>query len=304
MVHGKSLANKIASLLLAALLLFGLTACGEALPEAGSYRCVAAEAEGFALDVAELYPDGAVITLGSGGQGVLSEGERSGTLRWSLSGTQITVTMGGVRAKGTLSGDLLVLTMGDSGVTLTFAREGADFPPDEPSAPDAEQLDFWCGDWFGRWTIRGSSGDFADTWYDCFASFAYSPGDGHLLLTLWDEDGAKASPMGAAELSLEPGLTAAGAAVSVKGNFWFADIGPGEWTFEPGESEYEHMLVLRGRHESEKENFDYEIVLRPWGQSWDDVEAADPFALPFRYEWYQQQIREGRPMPERLEDPA
>jgi len=299
----KNLANRIPALLLAALLLLGLTACGEALPEAGSYRCVAAEAGGFVLNVTELYPDGAVITLGSGGQGVLSAGERSGTFRWGLSGTEITLSAG-MRAKGTLSGDLLVLTLGDSGVTLRFSREGAENPPDEPAAPDAEQLDFWCGDWFGRWTVRDSSGELPDTWYDCFASFVYSPEDGHLLLTLWDEDGARTSPMGAAELSLTPGLTEAGAAVSVEGNFWFASVGPGEWTLEPGESAYERMLVLRGRHESEKENFDYEIVLRPWGQSWEDVAAADPFALPFRYEWYQRQIREGNPMPERLEDPA
>ena len=104
--------------------------------------------------------------------------------------------------------------------------------------------------------------------------------------------------MGLVEFEIDPGN--ADVALSTHGNFWYQEIGPGQWALDAQSAEFEDMLVLQGRHESRGESFDYVIVLRPWGRLWDDIAAGDGFNLPFRYEWYQSQIENSQPMPERL----
>ena len=291
---------KKTALLLALLMILSLAGCGRSGASAGVYHCVAAETNGVRFDPVQLYPGGASIELGSGGRGIVRLGEESGTIRWSLSGSALTVYMDDIRMNGTLSQGVLMLAMPEGGLTLTFVLEGLRYAFQTEGEPDEETLAWWCGDWYGRWTISNSKGQFADTWYDCCASVVYEPQDKHLLMTMWDEDTSKDTPMAIVELSLGRGGSRVGAAVSATGNFWFDSLEPGEWRIEPAASPYPQMLTITGHHSSEQENFDYQIILRPWGVLWDDVAAQDNFALPFRYEWYLEQIKSGIGMPDKL----
>ena len=297
----KTFGKRIVTLLLAVLALGLLTSCGEDAPDAGRYVCVAASAEGFTLEPEELYPKGAVLELGTGGRGLLTLGEESGSLRWSLNGTELTLNMGGERLRGTLLDGIIDLSLADGRVQLRFAREdlAAEAATPVPQL-GAEDLERWCGDWFGRWSIQNSEGTLADTWYDSFARIEPDEDGVHLILTIWDEDSSYAQPIGTAELALSAeGERGSGqVALSTAGSFWFQEIGPGQWVLDPGAGEYPDMLQLSGRHESAEETFDYAITLRPWGLRWDDVEQADDSALPFHYEWYLSQIRDGQTMPE------
>ena len=60
------------------------------------------------------------------------------------------------------------------------------------------------------------------------------------------------------------------------------------------------MLVIdNGHYESEEGSFDYQIVLRPWGTVWDDVESTAPELLPYFYkDWYLRAIDAGEDMPD------
>ncbi|MBR1455673.1 MAG: hypothetical protein IJ594_00765 [Oscillospiraceae bacterium] len=303
-IHGK----RIAALLLAAALIFSLAACGEDTPDAGRYLCVSAESGGFAFEPEELFPGGAAVELGTGGQGILTLGAESGSLRWSLSGTEVALSLGGVHVPGTLRDGELSFTLPESGVRLRFLRE--DLYAAVTPEPDPERYEqaiaLWCGDWFGRWSVHPAAGSFADTWYDCCAVLSPTEDGRHLLLTLWDEDGSRGEPMARVEFAVEPGDGAAdrGAAASTRGSFWFGEIGPGEWRLEMDGGPYPDMLSLQGRHDSGTEVFDYEILLRPWGRLWDDVQRDDSYALPFRYEWYLTMIETGQAMPDSLPDAA
>ncbi len=294
--------KRITCLLFALLLV--LTACGAESPEAGRYICVEAADGSYGLDPASLYPDGASIELGSGGRGILTLGERSGSIRWSLSDNELTLNIDGERFSGTLEDGILDLTLPDSGVQLRFVREDVNYSP--AGAPEAERmaeaLDWWTGDWYGKWYIQNAEGSFVDTWYDCCASIEAEENGTHVILSLWDEDSSREEPMGRVEFAVKPGALPGnrGTAVSTSGSFWFSTVEAGQWTLDPRRSGYADMLRLTGHHESEKESFDYEILLRPWGRLWDDVAKKDPDMLPFRYEWYLEQIERNEPMPAKL----
>ena len=89
-------------------------------------------------------------------------------------------------------------------------------------------------------------------------------------------------------------------AESIRGSFWFAELEPGAWVLDRGAGDYPDSLVFRGRHEAQGECFDYEILLRPWGRLWDDVQLEDSMRLPFRYEWYAAELERGAAMPDAL----
>ena len=292
--HGKY----IAALLLGVLCLL-FTACGEEVPDAGRYLCVSVESDGFRWEPKAIFPEGVELELGTGGRGILTAGDLSGTFRWSLSGTKLSLNIGGERASGTLQDGVLDLRLSDGEMLLHFLREDLaeqQMTPLDESAFDA-LVSQWCGDWFGRWTLRNVQGTFAETWYDCCASIRAVPEDHTLILTLWDEDGSRDVPMALVEFAPDPEK---GTALSTWGSFWFQEVGPGDWSLDLSSADFSDMLMLSGHHDGGGEVFDYEIVLRPWGRVWDDVAKKDSFQLPFRYEWYLTQIETGRPMPEVL----
>ena len=62
------------------------------------------------------------------------------------------------------------------------------------------------------------------------------------------------------------------------------------------------MLCLEnGRYQGAEGSYDYRFYLRPWGRSWDDVEAAEPEMLPYFYDdWYLPLADSGAPMPDEI----
>ncbi len=289
------------NILLSVLLLLALCGCAEMESlDAGRYLCVAAEADGFPLKLDELYPQGAVLELGSGGKGLLTAGEQSGTIRWSLDGENLRVRCGAERCTGSLRDGVVELIMPRDAVRLRFVRE--DLVSDMPSAPAPETYEAaaarWCGDWFGRWSLRETEGSFPETWYDCCATITMEDGGERVLLCLWDEDGSRDLPMAMVEFQIDPERPES--AVSVLGNFWFAQLEAGQWQLDLRSGVYPDCLLFRGAYEEGEERFDYEILLRPWGRLWDDLDDGDGGPLPFRYKWYLAMVNDGKPMPDRL----
>ena len=278
--------QRAAALVLAALLMLSLSACGEPDPNAGVYLCTEVAVGEDLVRPSELYNGEVRLELRTGGSGRLLLGENEGDIRWSLEGEKLTVDLNGVTCPGELKNGAIRLNLLGEGVILTLVREElADQLPTPTPMP--QLLREMTGDYYGWWEIENSQGSMPDTWYDCCASAVLNE-DG-VLLTLWDERTSRLEPMAVLR------LTGEGEELSVEGGwFWFdsaAENGT-EISLRDG------LLELSGHHDAEGERFDFAIHLRPWGETWEDPDAR-PYSYRF---WYLPLIKAGEGMPDSISE--
>lgn len=272
-------------MLLAALLLFALSACGEPDPNAGVYLCTEVTVGGEAVKPEKLFNGEVRLELRNYGRGRLSLGENAGDLRWTLEGEALTFTFNELSCDGTIRDGVIRFELPDEDVTLTLVREDLAALLPTPT-PQPEALLALNTDWYGWWQLENVEGAMPETWYDCAASAARTE-DG-LLLTLWDTQTSRDTPMGVLA------LTGEGETVTVAGGwFWYA--GAEEQgialAFKDG------TLTLSGTHDADGERFDYRIVLRPWGADWEDM-AEKPYAYRL---WYLPLIEAGEALPDTIQ---
>ncbi len=287
-------------LLLVLALLGTLCACGGEPaadePGAGLYICTGAEAEGRSLEPEELSEGELSLELRPGGSGRLSLEGQEGRLSWTLEGEKLTLTAGERRLTGTLSGGRLRLELPEEGLTLFFALPDAE---PEPAPPEPA----WpLGGWYGCWTVTQTEGAWAELRgrrWDCCASTALTE-EGAVLLTLWDEGGSAAAPLGRVVLLIGED----GRAENRSGSFLGAELPPGAWSAGLEAEGLEDLFLVTGRVAGEDRALEYRLALRPWGRSWEDAASAKPELLPWSYEsWYLPLVEAGQPMPERMELP-
>lgn len=291
---GKMTIRKIGALLLTLSMALCLCACAEEEPNAGKYICTGASALGVESRVEMLFPKGALLELGSGGKGRITLNGESGTLSWSLDGGALRIETGGTVSSGRLENGIIDLAL-PGGVTLHFEKEEAAAPA-ESTAPAIP----FEGDLYGWWSVENGEGQWSamdGLWYDCCAELC-ADGAGGALLRFWDEDGSREKPMAEVNFSIDGN----GVLTSLGGYFWQSDIQAGEWILDPERSPFEDMLCLEnGRYQGAEGSYDYRFYLRPWGRSWDDVEAAEPEMLPYFYDdWYLPLADSGAPMPDEI----
>lgn len=124
-----SLLRICAAMLLIVCMLTCIGCSSEPDPNAGVYQAYTAEMMGFQIGVDELYPDGFSIELKNGGKCTITVGNQSANGKWTLDGTALSVSDGGVELEGTLENSLMTFhNVMDSGVTMTFLLEGAEGP--------------------------------------------------------------------------------------------------------------------------------------------------------------------------------
>lgn len=233
---------------------------------------------------------------------------------WDLEGERFRGSMEHRNIEGTLSGGVLSFT--DSGVEFLFAlpqekarlQETVPTLPPETTAPE-EKESSWEGNYYGTMILsRGygaweaNSGESYDV---CGEIRMTEPGMGNLAL--WNRENKPGDRFCMAEVLFAEGTTEKGKMYPEWGRFYDMELQPGEWVVDPGKtpfSHYENMLYFFGEYQSTEDpesGFSYEIFLRPWGQSWQDLEEEflDCFMLPPSYEdWYLPLIRSGRNMPD------
>ena len=238
-----SLTRRAAALLLAALLLFQLSACGEQDPNAGVYLCTELEVGEDRVPPGELYNGEVRLELRSGGSGRLLLGDNEGDLRWSLDGEQLNVDLNGVSCPGQLRDGTIRLDLLGEGVILSLIREElADTLP--TPTPQPQILRDLQGDYYGWWEIQNSAGEMPETWYDC-CGHAVLNRDG-IALTLWDERLSRQEPMAVLSLSGE------GEELRVTGGWFWYDTATEENTeirLADG------VLEISGTHDAEGERF-------------------------------------------------
>lgn len=165
---------------------------------------------------------------------------------------------------------------------------------------DAEQLEWWNGDWYGWWGGGKTTEEYShmDNAWDCCASIELDE-NGSGTITIWDEDLPRSNCVAKAKVQLADGETDLGALVSTGGWFMDADLEEGEWQIDAAGAEYDNMISISGTiWDEEGGSYEYHVVLRPWGQTWDEVEED---LLPEHYtDWYLPLVEAGESAPDTL----
>ena len=201
----------------------------------------------------------------------------------------------------------------DLNSTIFYALPSVERPvpaPTEPTEAGAALLDWWSGDWYGWWFLYGCKGDYEELegqYWDCEAHVAID-GDSTGTMELWDDSMSRSTGgIGLVDVSLSSSGTGEhGTLLSEGGWFMEMELGHADWIIDPGLTDFENMLIITGSYDDDNGNvYSYKLMLRPWGQLWDDV---DPDSRPWSYEdWYLPMIQNGATrMSERFgeEDPS
>ena len=198
--------------------------------------------------------------------------------------------------------------------TLTREEPEAAAQPEDPADVDTTDttasqgdalLDWWNGEWYGWWTMYGCYGSYEGmdgmAWDVCGTIDIGEDYTG--TVTLWDEDYTKAEPMASADVSLsEAGTGEYGTVTSEGGYFTDIPLEHADWIVDPGLSDYEDLIWITGFYENGEDEFTYEIYLRPWGASWDDLsEDVQPL---YYFDWYLPLIEAGAAMPDAIGEGA
>ena len=198
--------------------------------------------------------------------------------------------------------------------TLTREEPEAAAQPEDPADVDTTDttasqgdalLDWWNGDWYGWWTMYGCYGYYEGmdgmAWDICGTIDIGEDYTG--TVTLWDEDYTRDNAMVIADVSLsEAGTGEHGTVTSEGGYFTDIPLEHADWIVDPGLSDYEDLIWITGFYENGEDEFTYEIYLRPWGASWDDLsEDVQPL---YYSDWYLPLIEAGAAMPDAIGEGA
>lgn len=295
---------------MAFLLLSGCSQQADA--ETGLYTCARISRGEELFEIDELYPGGLSLRLDKRGQGELMLDGESFYCRWNSQEDKLTLDIGGELVDGSLSDGVCILYFDNLGTECIFLREGARLTDEGQSLEEAalsERQLFWNGDWYGVWKIENATGVWIDQTgqsFDCFAHIELSK-DGSAQMVFWDELHSRDEP--AAIVSMEIGDSAtdsvSGVAESTGGYFFSSELLPGQWSCAPELLRYDGCFVLENcSYTGEEGSFDYSIFLRPWGRTWEDIEAAEPWLMPyFYYDWYLPLLSSQSEMPDKFEQP-
>lgn len=132
--------KRILAILLTLAMLLSLAACGgsaEEDPNAGKYLGTTAKALGMTMEMSEIYPGETWVELKSGGKGTVMLDGDDFSVKWSLEGEAITISIQGEDSVGTLKNGVICIDFMDMGVEMTFVKEGAEPPAPEVTYNDA-----------------------------------------------------------------------------------------------------------------------------------------------------------------------
>lgn len=206
---------------------------------------------------------------------------------------------------GKLTIDPTTLTREEPEATAQ-SEDPADVDITDTAAPAGDALlDWWNGDWYGWWTMYGCYGYYEGmdgmAWDICGTIDIGEDYTG--TITLWDEDYTRDNAMVNADVSLsEAGTGEYGTVTSEGGYFTDIPLEHADWIVDPGLSDYEDLIWITGFYENGEDEFTYEIYLRPWGASWDDLsEDVQPL---YYFDWYLPLIEAGAAMPDAIGEGA
>ena len=291
-----------------------LSGCSsESKSHVGLYDCVRVSNELEEYEIDEIYPEGCSLELMDWGQAWLELNGETFYCRWDIEGERLKLDFAGEICEAQLKDGACTIYFGADSLEHVFIREGVKLPKageaEETGSELSERQLFWNGDWYGQWFISNASGKWLDQSgqsFDCFARFDVAA-DGSAVMIFWDELQSADEPIAKAELLISNNAenSAAGTAVSTGGVFLLSELEETQWSIDPNAGEFDSFFVVENAHyEGEDGSFDYSIYLRPWGRTWEDINATQPGLLPyFYYDWYLPMLAQGESMPDKFSAP-
>ena len=280
------------------------------VPGAGLYLGCSAEGKETsyrnAEDWVELHPNGTMDLKLTGTQ---MEGH------WKLEGETFLGHMDHRDLEGTLKEGILSFPYGKVKFIFALPESREEILKNQNAAettgtvPAENPYMAWAGDYYGTMIITGGTGNWegnsGETYDVCGRILLEEDQTGRLFL--WNRENQPGDRFLLAVVEFLEGTTDFGKMTVRWGRLHDMELGPGAFAADPGKSPYsyyENLFCIRGQYVSMDEPGDaytYEIVLRPWGESWVDVAGSeeDFFLLPpSYYEWYLPLQNAGKKMPD------
>ena len=138
--------KKLVAFLLAIAMVLSLAACGGETaedPNAGKYIGVSAAVGGFSLPMSDVYEGETWLELKSGGRGTIMLGGDDFSIKWSVEGEEITISVQGEDSVGTLKNGAVVVDLMDMGCVMTFQKEGTAPAATEAPAASYNDAGYW-----------------------------------------------------------------------------------------------------------------------------------------------------------------
>lgn len=273
----------------------------------GTYTCARLELDGEQFHVLDVYPNGCVLQLSHWGQAWLSVNGDRFYGRWELEENDFILDINSELSTGSLENGICKLRLSGNEMEHVFLREGASLPENVATVqPITEQQVFWNGDWYGYWTIENASGNWQDQSgqsFDCFARFEIDS-NGLGKMTFWDEMQDSFHPVAVAQIAVIPDDNSdCGSLQITGGDFLDSKLTQGQWDVKTDGFDADSVFYLQNAvYTGTDASFEYSIILRPWGRTWEDIEATHPDILPyFYYDWYLPALASGERMPDSFE---
>jgi len=266
--------------------------------DVGVWEATAYTHLGIERDIDEIFSNGASLSLKDDGKCTVNINGDSAKGEWDITGGILRISAEGVDFVGVFDKRTLVLEMQSLGINVHFKKKGGtpiDIPEPSEDVPtttpsyvqrlDSGPNEWWNGEWYGSVSIVEMSDDTGVTIeefkWDCFAN-VYDLVDDTSLMELYEFGVAIGNLV--IRIDTENGLTDMGKAVVVSGSLMTTMLEAGELEIDPGMSPYENTITWKWReHYEDGEYADYQILLRPWGMTWDDIPENDRTA---GYDWY------------------
>ena len=257
-------------------------------------------------ELSDYYAQGSTLELNT--DGTIAADFNGDTSRgtWKREGDTITVNIGGVDYPSILENGNLIFEM-NIGFTIIYTRDGqipegylnndANTQEQETILTLSDAIAWWDGTWYGSFFVYNTNDAYSD--YDGYFEDAYAlittEPSGRAIVYLWTDS----MELGTIELNIYTyDNNAHHAAITTGEGYLFdEDIEYGYWDIFPSRGRYANMIEIDERFaDIDGDWFDYEILLRPWGMDWEDVDSYDH---PRDYEdWYLELMH--RPMLEVL----
>jgi len=270
-------------------------------PNLGVYVAESAKLFGVKVDVSEVFDGPFTIELKPEGKATFCYNEGEFTVNWSLAKDNTFRAEGGeIKLYGGLKNGLMVLeNVLDTGMYITLRNESIAGPaPEETPEPEqTRSFDWWSGDWYGWWMMENRTGSYAEwqvNWWDTMGHFEQTQ-PGRFSVILWDEDLPRSNALSEFSMTVEEDGSENGAVTNGRGYFLDMDLSGGELEITD-QCVYDGAMLLTGSYSDSDGTFDFTVLLRPWGEKWDDVDEDD---VPYYYEdWYLPLIESGAPIPD------
>ena len=281
------------------------------IPGAGLYFGCRAEGKNKVYhntgDWVELHPNGTMDLKLTGSQ---MEGH------WKMEGETFLGYMEHREIEGTLSDGILSFSYGKTAFLFALP-ECRDHLMHSEQAQETEILTeptvspymAWAGEYYGTMILSDGTGNWegnSGEVYDVCGRIEVQEDDTGRLY-LWNRKNKPGDRFLLAVVEFSPGTRDMGKMSIQWGRLHDMELGPGDFTVDPGKSPYSYykdLFYFRGMYMNMTfpgDTYHYEIVLRPWGKSWEDIEASeeDYYLLPpSYYDWYIPLQNAGKKMPD------